>query len=315
MNDIVPEGELQTDPTIDGPIPPLRDATGFDATVSAPQSHLRIAWRRFRHHKPALAGFVLFSVLGLSALFAPLLTHYAPNQQDLFNQFSPPSSTHWLGTDSLGEDVWSRLLYGGRVSLTIGILSAVISVLIGVVVGAIAGFYGKIADAVLMRFVDLLLAFPAIFLLLILFSIVQASALSVILFLGLFGWLYLARIIRGEFLSLREKEFVESARAMGVSSLRIILRHMLPNVIAPIIVTFTLEVAYNMIAEATLDFLGYGVPPDTPTWGNMLTGAEDYYITVPLLAVFPGAALTLAILAINFLGDGLRDAFDPRAVR
>jgi peptide/nickel transport system permease protein len=315
MNDIVPEGELQTDPTIDGPIPPLRDAIGFDETVSVPQSHLHIAWRRFRRHKPALAGFVLFSVLGLSALFAPLLTHYAPNQQDLFNQFSPPSTTHWLGTDSLGEDVWSRLLYGGRVSLTIGILSAVISVLIGVVVGAIAGFYGKLADAVLMRFVDLLLAFPAIFLLLILFSIVQASAVSVILFLGLFGWLYLARIIRGEFLSLREKEFVESARAMGVSSLRIILRHMLPNVIAPIIVTFTLEVAYNMIAEATLDFLGYGVPPDTPTWGNMLTGAEDYYITVPLLAVFPGAALTLAILAINFLGDGLRDAFDPRAVR
>ena len=194
-------------------------------------------------------------------------------------------------------------------------LAAVLSTAIGVAVGAIAGFYGRLADAFLMRLVDLLLAFPAFFLLLILFSIIQASATSIILYLGLFGWLYLARIIRGEFLALREKEFVEAGRALGFSSLRLICRHMLPNVIAPIIVTFTLEVAYNMIAEASLDFLGYGVPPDVPTWGNMLTGAGDYYLTVPLLAVFPGLALTLAILAVNFVGDGLRDALDPRAIR
>jgi peptide/nickel transport system permease protein len=315
MNDVAPEGYPQTDPSLAGPMPPLPQSDGTDSTVAASQSHLRIAWRRFRHHRAAMAGLVLFSLLALAALFAPLLTHYGPNQQDLFDQLGAPNGSHLMGTDSLGQDVWSRMLYGGRVSLSIGILSALLSVVIGVVVGAVAGFYGKWVDAVLMRVVDLLLAFPAIFLLLILFSIVQASAVSVILFLGLFGWLYLARIIRGEFLSLREKEFVEAARSIGVSGGRIILRHMLPNVIAPIIVTFTLGVAYNMIAEATLDFLGYGVPPDTPTWGNMLTGAEDYYITVPLLAVFPGAALTIAILAVNFLGDGLRDAFDPRAVR
>jgi peptide/nickel transport system permease protein len=309
MNDLVPAGDLHTNPALAGSIPPI------DTTVAEPQGHLRIAWRRFRHHRVAMAGLVILAILGGASIFAPLLTRYGVNQQDLFLMTAPPSSSHFLGTDSLGQDVWTRILYGGRTSLSIGILSALLSVVIGVIVGALSGFYGGWIDAILMRFVDLLLAFPAIFLLLILFSIIQASATSVILFLGLFGWLYLARIIRGEFLSLREKEFIEAGRALGVSNLRIILRYMLPNVIAPIIVTFTLEVAYNMIAEATLDFLGYGVPPDTPTWGNMLTGAESFYMTVPLLAVFPGVALTVAILAINFVGDGLRDALDPRAVR
>lgn len=307
MNDALPAGDLQTDPRLAGPMPPR------DETVAAPQSHLRIAWRRFRHHRVALAGLLILGALALASILAPYLTPYGIDQQDLFDQLAPPNSRHLLGTDNLGQDVYTRLLYGGRMSLAIGILSALISTSIGVMVGAVAGFYGRIVDMVLMRTVDLLLAFPAIFLLLILFSIIQASATSVIVFLGLFGWLYLARIIRGEFLSIREREFVQAARALGASGLRIIIRHMLPNVMAPIIVTTTLEVAYNMLAEATLDFLGYGVPPDVPTWGNMLTGAEQYYMTVPLLAVFPGAVLTIAILAVNFLGDGLRDALDPRA--
>jgi peptide/nickel transport system permease protein len=309
MNDTIPAGFPQTDPRLAGPLRPI------DETMSVPRSHLRIAWQRFRHHKVALAGLLLFALLALGSIFAPLLTPYAVDQQDLFDQLAPPNAHHLLGTDTLGQDVWTRLLYGGRTSLSIGILSALLSTVIGVIVGAVSGFYGRWIDAVLMRAVDLLLAFPAIFLLLILFSIIQASATSVILFLGLFGWLYLARIIRGEFLSLREKEFVEAGRALGVSNLRIMARHMLPNVIAPIIVTTTLEIAYNMLAEATLDFLGYGVPVDVPTWGNMLTGAEEFYLTVPLLAVFPGVALTIAILAINFVGDGLRDAFDPRTIR
>jgi peptide/nickel transport system permease protein len=308
MNDVVPAGYPQTQPGLQGPMP-------LDTTATKPQSHLRIAFARFRHHYVAIAGVIILLILTLASVFAPLLTPYGVNQQDLFDQLAPPNHAHLLGTDVLGQDVWTRMLYGGRMSLSIGVLAAVLSTIIGVLVGAVAGFYGKWVDAVLMRFVDLLLAFPAIFLLLILFSIVQASATSVILYLGLFGWLYLARIIRGEFLSLREKEFVEAGRSLGVSNWRIIARHMLPNVIAPIIVTFTLGVAYNMIAEATLDFLGYGVPPDVPTWGNMLTGAEEFYITVPLLAVVPGATLTLAILAINFVGDGLRDALDPRTLR
>lgn len=309
MNDILPAGDLQTDPQLAGSIPPI------DHTTSLRQSHLHIAWRRFRRHRVALAGLCILSLLILASIFAPFLTPYSPAQQDLFDQLAPPNSAHLLGTDNLGQDVWTRMLYGGRTSLSIGVLSALLSTVIGVALGAIAGYYGRFVDAILMRFVDLLLAFPSIFLLLILFSIIQASATSVILFLGLFGWLYLARIIRGEFLSMREREFVQAARAVGASGVGIMVRHMLPNVVAPIIVTFTLEVAYNMLAEATLDFLGYGVPPDVPTWGNMLTGAEQFYITVPLLAVFPGAALTIAILAVNFLGDGLRDALDPRATR
>jgi peptide/nickel transport system permease protein len=309
MNDAAPANTFQTDPRLAGPIPPI------DETVTTPQSHLRIAWRRFRHHRVALAGLLILAILALASIFAPLLTPYGVNQQDLFDQLAPPNAHHLLGTDNLGQDVWTRMLYGGRLSLSIGVLAALISTCIGVLVGAVAGFYGKIADAVLMRLVDLLLAFPAIFLLLILFSIIQASATSVILFLGLFGWLYLARIIRGEFLSLREREFVQAGRALGAPGLSIMVRHMLPNVVAPIIVFTTLEVAYNMLAEATLDFLGYGVPPETPTWGNMLTGADQFYMTVPLLAIFPGAALTIAILAVNFLGDGLRDALDPRAIR
>lgn len=287
----------------------------IDETVSQPRSHLRIAWQRFKRHHVAILGLIILVLIALASIFAPLLAPYGVNQQDLFAQLQPPSDTHVLGTDNLGRDVLTRLLYGGRISLSIGIVAALISTVIGVIVGAVAGFFGGIVDNVLMRLVDLLLAFPAIFLLLILFSIIQASVFSVILFLGAFGWLYLARIIRGEFLSLREKEFVEAARSLGVSRRRMIIHHMLPNVIAPIIVTMTLGVAYNMIAEATLDFLGFGVPPDVPTWGNMLTGAEEYYMTVPLLAVVPGVTLTIAILAINFVGDGLRDAFDPRTIR
>ncbi len=262
-----------------------------------------------------MAGLVLLTVFVLAAILAPVLSPHGVDEQDLFAQLQPRSSEHLLGTDDLGRDVLTRLLYGGRVSLMVGILSALMSTVIGVVVGALAGYYGGKLDNILMRLVDLLLAFPAIFLLLILFAIIPRSVWTVILFLGAFGWLYLARIVRGEFLSLREKEFVEAARSIGVSNRSIIVRHLLPNVVAPIIVATTLAVAYNMIAEATLSFLGFGVPPETPTWGNMLSGASSYYTTVPQLAIFPGLTLTLAILAVNFVGDGLRDAFDPRAVR
>jgi peptide/nickel transport system permease protein len=287
----------------------------FAEVALSSRSHARIAWLRFRRHRLALIGLLVLAVMVLSAIFAPLLSRYGVDEQDLFNQLQPPSSEHPLGTDDLGRDELTRLLYGGRVSLTVGLLAALLSTTIGVVVGALAGYYGGMIDGVLMRLVDLLLAFPAIFLLLILFSVIQATVFSVILFLGAFGWLYLARIVRGEFLSLREKEFIEAAHALGLGNGRIILRHLLPNVLAPVIVTTTLEVAYNMIAEATLSFLGFGVPPEVPTWGNMLTGASSYYTTVPLLAIVPGLTLTLAVLAVNFIGDGLRDALDPRATR
>nr|PZN60158.1 MAG: peptide ABC transporter permease [Sphaerobacter thermophilus] len=277
----------------------------------AGRSHARIAWERFRRHRLAMIGLVILGVLTLLAVLAPVIAPYGPDEQDLFSITTPPSREHWLGTDELGRDVLTRVMYGGRVSLSVGLAAALISTLIGVVVGAVAGFYGRWVDAALMRFIDLMLAFPALFFLLVLFTIVSASVWNVILFLGLFGWMWLARVIRGEILALKELDFIDAAHAMGATNVRIIVQHLLPNVTAAIIVSTTLSMAYNMIAEATLDFLGFGVPPNVPTWGNMLTGASNYYIQVPLLPVAPGAVLVLAILAVNFIGDGLRDALDP----
>ena len=243
---------------------------------------------------------------------ADAIAPYGENEIDLFNITAAPSAAHPLGTDELGRDELSRLIYGSRISLLVGVATALLATAIGIVVGALAGYYGGAVDAVLMRFVDVVLAFPAIFLLLILFSIQGSSIAGVIVFLGLFSWMWLARIIRGEFLSLKERDFIEAARAIGVPDGRIILRHLLPNVVAAIVVATTLNVAYAMLAEATLSFLGFGVPPGTPTWGNMLNAARPNYTVAPMLAIAPGLALTVAVLAINFIGDGLRDALDPR---
>ncbi len=269
--------------------------------------------RRFVKHRLALVGVAFIVLIALAAIFAPLLTVFDPAEQDLFAIAQPPGNGHLLGTDELGRDLLARLLYGGRISLTVGVVSAIISTLIGVVVGALAGYYGGWLDYALMRLVDLLLAFPAIFLLLILFASIKPSLWTVIIFLGVFGWFYLARVVRGEFLALREKEFVEASKALGVNSGRLIFRHLLPNVIGSIIVATTLAIAFNMLSEGTLSFLGYGVPPATPTWGNMLNAAQGYYTQAPLLTIAPGVLLTLAVLAVNFIGDGLRDALDPRS--
>lgn len=269
-------------------------------------------WRRFRKHRLALIGAVILGVLGLTAIFAPLIAPYNPSIPDPFNMAALPSSRHWLGTDPNGSDVLSRLFYGGRYSLGIGLSAALLSTVIGLIVGATAGWMGGWVDNALMRFVDLMLSFPSLFLLLILFSITNGASVSVIiLFLGLFGWMYLARIARAQILSLKEMEFVQSAQAVGLSATRIVVRHLLPNILAAIIVTTTLGIADNMLSEAVLDFLGFGVAADTPTWGNMLNSAEEHLLDAPLLAVVPGLTLTIAITCINFIGDGLRDALDP----
>jgi peptide/nickel transport system permease protein len=278
-----------------------------------PLSYNQLALRRFLRHRLAVIGLAVFVLIALAALFAPLLTPYDPAEQDLFNIAQPPSAGHPLGTDELGRDLLSRVLHGGRVSLSVGILAALIATAMGVAVGAAAGYYGGAIDNLLMRLIDLLLAFPSIFLLLILFSLIRPSLGVVIVFLGALGWLYLARVVRGEFLALREKEFIESSRALGASPRRLIFMHLLPNVMGSIIVATTLEVAYFMLAEGTLSFLGYGVPASTPTWGNMLNAAQSYYTQAPLMTIVPGLALTLTVLAVNFIGDGLRDALDPRA--
>ena len=270
--------------------------------------------KRFLHHRLAVLGSILLALLVIGALLGPFFLPQAADEQDLFSITQPPSPEHWLGTDDLGRDLFSRLLVGGRVSLTVGLLSSFIATLIGTTVGAIAGFFGGLIDNALMRLVDLLLAFPAIFLQLILFSVVGPSLWTVIFFLGAFGWMYLARVVRGEILSLREKNFVEASRALGLSNVRLIVRHLLPNVLGAIIVSTTLAVAFNLLAEGTLSFLGFGVPPSTPTWGNILFAAASYMRQVPTFVIFPGLLLTLAVLAVNFIGDGLRDALDPREI-
>ena len=276
---------------------------------------LQLALLRLRRAKLALIGLAVIAILTLVAVFADAVAPYGQNEIDLFSITASPSSAHWLGTDELGRDELSRLIYGGRVSLLVGVAAALVSTAIGIVVGAVAGYYGGWVDATLMRLIDLVLAFPAIFLLLIVFALRGGSVLSVILFLGLFGWMWLARIIRGQILALKAREFIEAARAVGVPDGRLIVRHLLPNVVAAIIVSTTLSIATYMLAEATLSFLGFGVPPETPTWGNMLNAARPNYTTHPLLAIAPGLTLTAAVLAINFVGDGLRDAFDPRGGR
>ena len=283
-----------------------------DLTVKPARSPWSIALRRFRKSWLAMLGVVLIVIITLITIFAGALAPYGENEIDLFNITAQPSAEHVLGTDELGRDELSRLMYGGRISLSVGVGAALISTILGIVVGAISGYYGGWVDTLLMRFVDLMLAFPAIFLLLILFAMYGSSVLSVVLFLGVFSWMWLARVIRGEFMSLKQRDFVEAARAIGVPDGTLIRRHLLPNVIAAIIVSTTLNIAYAMLSEATLSFLGFGVPPETPTWGNMLNAARPYYVTVPILAIAPGLTLTIAVLAINFVGDGLRDAFDPR---
>jgi peptide/nickel transport system permease protein len=276
----------------------------------------QLALARLAHARLAIAGMVIFLALVGAAVFAGVIAPYGQNEIDLFHITTGPSRAHLLGTDELGRDELSRLIYGGRLSLLIGVSAALISTVVGAAVGVLAGYYGGWIDSLLMRFVDLMLAFPSIFLLLIIFAILEGvSVTGVILFLGLFGWMWLARIIRGEFLSLKRRDFVEAARSVGAPDRRIIARHLLPNVIAPVIVSTTLNVAYYMLAEASLSFLGFGVPSGTPTWGNMLNAARTNYLTHPILAIAPGLALTIAVLAINFVGDGLRDAFDPRGRR
>jgi peptide/nickel transport system permease protein len=292
------------------------DPRSMQQVTTKPLSPWLIVWRRLRRSRIALVGTIVFGLVVLASIFAGVLAPYGKNEFDLFNITAPASADHWLGTDALGRDVVTRLLYGGQLSLLIGVGAAVISVLLGILVGALAGYYGGWVDSILMRFVDLMLAFPSIFLLLIVAALLDGiTVTNVIVFLAAFGWMWLARIIRGEFLSLKQREFVEAARMIGVPGRRIIFRHLLPNVTGPIIVALTLDIALYILAEATLSFLGFGVKPETPTWGNMLNEARTYSLTHPLLVIAPGLTITIVVLAINFIGDGLRDAFDPRSGR
>ena len=287
-------------------------AAGPARTWATGQSYWQLAWRRLRRHRLAMAGGGVVLVLVVASALSPWIAPYPPTHIDLANRMSPPSGRHPLGTDELGHDVLTRLLYAGRVSLTVGFSAALASALLGTVVGLVSGFYGGWLDNVLMRFVDIMLSIPDLPILIILARYFGGSLLGIVLVITVFGWMGTARLVRGEVLQLKNTDFVEAARALGASPGRIMFRHLIPNALAPVIVAATLAVGSAILTEAALSYLGFGIQPPTPSWGNMLQNAQDFIWRTPLLAFWPGLMIFLTVLAFNFFGDGLRDALDPR---
>ena len=284
-----------------------------------PVSMGSVVWKRFRHHPGAIVGSVILGLLIASAILAPLSPYDAINST-LSDAYQSPSLAHPMGTDALGRDLLTRVLYGGRISLAVGLLVVGISLTIGVPIGAAAGYYGGWLDNALMRLTDTFLSLPS-FLVLILWSAIlrevdaplfeRSNVLTIGVVIGLFGWMTFARLVRAAFLTLRELDFVSAARALGGRDLWIIVRHILPNAIGPIIVECTLELGYAIIEESGLSFLGFGIQPPTPSWGNLLGNAQEHFTKYPWLAIFPGLMIFLAIISVNYIGDGLRDAYDP----
>jgi peptide/nickel transport system permease protein len=272
----------------------------------------RFYGKRFLANRLAMAGGILLFLIGFSSWVAPLLVRHPPNDQQLTQRLQAPSAAHFLGTDDLGRDVFSRMLYGGRVSLRVGLLAVSISVILGTVVGLTAGYFGGAVDAVLMRMVDIVLCFPTIFLILMVIAFLEPSLWNVMAVIGFTSWPGLARLVRGETLSLRERDFVLSARGLGLSAPRILIVHLLPNLVAPIVVSATLGVGGAILTESALSFLGLGVQPPLASWGNILTSGKDYLHVAWWLSVFPGVAILLSVLALNLMGEGLRDVLDPR---
>jgi peptide/nickel transport system permease protein len=271
-------------------------------------------WQRFRTHRLAVAGLVTVTALLLAAILAPILAPRDPTLIETQLRFLAPfaNASLPLGSDELGRDTLSRLLHGGRVSLTVGLVAMITTVLTGALVGIAAGYLGGIVDTLLMRFVDTMLCFPQVFLLLVVAAFVPPTLLSISLVIGLTSWMEVSRIVRAEILQLKEQDFVAAARALGASRSRIMFRELLPNAAAPILVAATLKVASAVLMESYISYLGYGVQPPLASWGNMLTNAQGYLDTVPWLAILPGLMITLTVMGFNFLGDGLRDALDPR---
>jgi peptide/nickel transport system permease protein len=294
--------------------------------AAAPRSTLGgEAWKRFRRHKLALAGAIILMLIVLAVVLGPVFWRVPINEIDFSAKLQGPSWAHPLGTDDLGQDLLARMLYGGRISLAVGIAAMLIAIVVGIVIGAIAGMSRGWVDAVLMWVTDLFLSLPQLPLLLLLIYLfrdtlkawvgVEAGVfIMVVLVIGGFRWMPVARLVRAQFLSLREKEFVEAARALGATPLRQVLRHILPNSLGPVIVAATIGVAAAIIAESTLSCLGLGFPPDIPTWGRILFDAKDHLDFAAHWALFPGGAIFLTVLSINYIGDGLRDALDPRRV-
>jgi peptide/nickel transport system permease protein len=269
-------------------------------------------WARFRRNKLAMSGLIMVGGLFLVSLFAPWLAPYDPNFIDLKAVLMPPNAAHWLGTDPLGRDVLSRIIYGSQVSLKVGFVAVGLATFIGIIVGALAGYYKGWVDLILMRFVDLMLCFPSFFLILAVIALLEPSIWIIMVVIGITSWMGVARLVRAELLSLKEREFVVAAQALGASDMRLILRHLLPNALAPVMVSATLGVAGAILTESALSFLGLGVQPPTPSWGNILTAGKDNIEIAWWLSVFPGLAILFTVMSYNLLGEGIREAIDPR---
>jgi peptide/nickel transport system permease protein len=266
----------------------------------------RVFWQRFRHNRLAVAGAGVVLLLFLVSLLAPFITPYDPDAIDAYHVLLPPSTGHWFGTDELGRDVFTRVVFGAKISLKVGFVA---------VIGLLAGYYGGWTDSLLMRFVDIMLCFPTFFLILAVIALLEPSIWYIMIIIGLTGWMGVARLVRAEVLSLRERDFVLAARALGASDMRVIFRHILPNALAPVLVSATLGVAGAILTESALSFLGIGVQPPTPSWGNILTSGKDYIEFAWWLSLFPGLAILVTVLSYNILGEGIRDALDPRLHR
>lgn len=300
-------------------------ASAAPARPRKPVSPWRETWRRFRRHKLAVVSLFVLAFMILAVIFGPMIWDVPINEIDFRARLKGPSWAHPLGTDDLGQDILARMLYGGRISMAVGLAAMVVAIVVGVIIGAIAGISRGSVDAALMWVTDLFLAMPQIPLLVLIIYLFRDSLkeiagpelgvfILIVAVIGGFRWMPVARLVRAQFFSLREKEFVEAARALGASTPRQVWRHILPNSLGAVIVAGTIDVAAAIIAESTLSFLGLGFPPDIPTWGRILFDSKDYLEFAPHWAIFPGLAIFLAVLTISYIGDGMRDAFDPRKV-
>jgi peptide/nickel transport system permease protein len=269
-------------------------------------------WYRFLKNKMAVAGAVVVVLLFVVSFLSPFISPYDPNEINLQNVLSSPSRDHLFGTDQLGRDVMSRMIWGAGISLKVGFVATGIAILVGAILGAIAGYYGRWVDAVIMRFVDIMLCFPSFFLILAVIAILEPSIWNIMIVIGLTGWMGITRLVRADFISLKERDFVQAARGIGASDFRIIFRHILPNAMASVLVAATLGVAGAILTESALSFLGIGVQPPTPSWGNILTAGKDNIDIAWWLSLYPGLAILITVLGYNLLGEGIRDSLDPR---
>ncbi len=275
------------------------------------ETYLQMVWRRFKRHRLAMAGLIFLIFVMTIALLAPWVATHDYSKMDPGNTLQPPSKAHWFGTDKIGRDLFSRMVWGGRISLSVGFIAAGVSVVVGTIVGALAGYFGGIVDDILMRFTEIMMSFPSIFLLLTIVAVVERSIVNIMIVIGLTSWPSLARLVRGQFLSLREMDYVVAARACGASDSRIAFWHILINAMAPIIVSATLRIGGAILTESALSFLGLGVT-DPPSWGSILNTGRPVIRYAPWITTISGLLIFLTVLSFNYIGDGLRDALDPQ---